>query len=175
MRLFIAIQVPDSVRDECARVAALMEPAVSDARWVPPKNIHLTLAFIGEAADPDPIFEAVERAAETIEPMKLRCGGVGCFPNARRARVIWVGLTGDADRLSSAARAIQSELGTIGFLFEDRPFSGHLTIARLKIPSSVDVAISVEPIEFSVREIAVMRSKLARPAPSYEEVRSYRL
>jgi len=177
VRLFVAIPVPQAVRDEAARVASLLAPVIPRARWVPPQNVHLTLAFLGEVSEPAPVFEAIESVARATGRCSIFLDGAGCFPSERRARVVWLGLGGETDALANAASEVRGALVPLGIAIEDRPFAAHLTIGRLREPARLltPLPVDVDPVGFEVAEITVYRSRLQRPAPVYEPLQVCRL
>ena len=109
-------------------------------RWTAPKNIHLTLHFLGDIA-PDKVDRAAEalRASVSTQPVfSLELGRLGCFPNIRRPRIIWVGVGGDTTSLATLHGRLGRKLSqSIDFSPETRPYAPHLTIGRVKkgIPS----------------------------------------
>jgi len=135
MRLFVAVDLPDEVKQS---VAALCH-GLPGVRWLPPDQLHLTLRFIGEAND---TVEAAIRhglAEITFPPITLSMRGVGCFPSPRRPRVLWVGLsTGEPLRLLQ--HAVEQAVATAGIPAEERPFSPHITLARLREHREADIA-----------------------------------
>src|SRR5437867_5550916 len=118
MRLFLALDIADSVR---ARVAALLDSlrAVEQGvKWVPPESLHLTLKFIGEWPEVrfDELTAALERAPKT-GALELRFHGFGCFPNERSPRVFWVGVDAPPG-VSELAAGIEDALETLGIARE---------------------------------------------------------
>ncbi len=130
LRLFIAVELPEHVK----ALLAGLKMDIPGAAWVKPAAMHLTLKFLGDGIDAErvpPLIEAlgvVHRA-----PFTLAVAGVGRFPPGDRkpARVLWVGLAAPI-ALSELAAAIDQAAGDLGFPPETRPFSPHLTLARLK-------------------------------------------
>ncbi len=103
-------------------------------RWVRPEGIHLTLKFLGETR-PDQVEAvkvALDRAASEVRPFAFTVGGMGCFPNTRRPRVIWVGLYEPSGTLSRLRDAVESHVAPLGFPTEKRPFRPHLTLGRVQ-------------------------------------------
>ena len=136
IRSFIAIELSDEARRALARLQDRLREVfpANTVRWAAPKNIHLTLHFLGDvSADHlETIGQAVKDATACTPPFSLTLTNLGCFPNTRRARIVWVGLSGETERLL----ALQQELGrqlreAIGFRPESRPYSPHLTIGRV--------------------------------------------
>jgi 2'-5' RNA ligase len=137
VRSFIAIELSEESRTELARLQSRLKEASPPTaiRWTDPKNVHLTLHFLGDLAEDqlENVSRTVSDAAAPHTPFSLSLSSLGCFPNLRRARIVWVGITGDTDRLV----ALQSDLGDrlkkgIGFEPESRTYSPHLTIGRVK-------------------------------------------
>ncbi|WP_298273169.1 RNA 2',3'-cyclic phosphodiesterase [Geobacter sp.] len=127
MRLFVAIDLPDEVKQS---VAALCQ-GVPGVRWLPPEQLHLTLRFIGEVDDA--VAGIIRRglAEITSPPFPLSLRGVGCFPSPRRPRVLWVGLNGN-EPLKRLQQGVEAAVVAAGIPAEERPFSPHITLARLR-------------------------------------------
>ncbi len=134
IRAFIAFSLPENVVSSIRRVQEELKTFGFKMRWVPPENIHLTLRFLGDinAADSKAIQAAMEKAAAPYPPIPLVAKGFGVFPGIKRPRVLWVGLSGRLDLLSACHRALEDNLATNGFPSETRPFTGHLTLSRVK-------------------------------------------
>jgi 2'-5' RNA ligase len=139
MRLFVALELPASVRAALGEIAArLRRAAGSNVRWTDPQGIHLTLKFIGEV--PEARLETIRgglsgiRAAGAVEAVFR---GIGWFPNARRPRVLWAGVESDA-ALAALATDIEGALEPLGIARETREFRPHLTLARIKSDDGLD-------------------------------------
>lgn len=107
-------------------------------RWVAPQNIHLTLKFLGNS-NPSSVRAlqlALARIAENTAPFQLRARGLGCFPNAHRPNNVWVGLEGDVQHAALLARQIDNTCATLGFARDERGFTPHLTLGRVKREAS---------------------------------------
>ena len=174
MRLFVAVALPAAARGELHRVAEGLRAAVPHAKWVPPDNIHLTLVFLGEVAEErvGVIASAIARVAARTGRIPTALGGLGAFPSARRARVLWAGLRDDTGELGRLAEDTADALEPLGFTPESRPWTAHLTLARFRTPEDARhlTGAAVEPVAFTVDAITLYRSRLARPAPRYEPV-----
>ena len=174
MRLFVAVDLPATAKDELERAIERLRPSMPDAKWVPCDNIHLTLSFLGEVGEErvDDVVGALRDAAASIRPFGAHLAGSGAFPSARRARVLWVGLASDQDHPAALAGAVAGALEPLGFPREARAWTAHLTLARLRTPRDVSglLPIPVEPNGIDVTEVTLFRSRLARPAPRYEPV-----
>jgi RNA 2',3'-cyclic 3'-phosphodiesterase len=135
MRLFVAFDLPDDIRQRLVRLIAKLEPASRDAqskvRWVQPESLHITLKFIGHIADEQlPGIRAALAAIRPREPVGLHYRGIGFFPNPRRPRVLWCCIDASPN-LAKLAAEIESALEPLGVTSESRKFVPHLTLARL--------------------------------------------
>ncbi len=175
MRLFVGIDMPAAVKDQMAALIEHLRPGAPDAKWVPRDNLHVTLSFLGEVREEGEIGAAVASAAASVQgPIPTALDESGAFPSPRRARVLWVGLEDGEGRLVALANAVAAALEPLGFPREKRAWTAHLTLARFRLPGNV-TAMLEEPIPglpFEVREATLFRSKLARPAPTYEPLQS---
>ncbi len=134
LRAFIAVPIPDAVTEFLQQVQSRLKSQRMNIRWVAPGNIHLTLKFLGDI-HPLRVTEITARmdaAALTMRPFSLNACGAGVFPNHRRARVWWVGLDGEIDRLRKLQANLEASLAAVGFDKEDRVFRAHLTIGRTR-------------------------------------------
>lgn len=135
MRLFIAIDLPDSVRAALAREQARLRDVCAgsrDIRWTRPEGVHLTLKFLGAVDEPRlPEVIGALRTIAPFDPFEVDVGGFGFFPNARRPRVFWVGLEAPP-ALGELARRVEAAMVPLGFARENRPFQPHLTLARFE-------------------------------------------
>jgi 2'-5' RNA ligase len=135
IRSFIAIELSEEAKKGLARLRKELErDECKFVKWVDPGGIHLTLKFLGNipAKRVAEITEAMEKAAQGISPFHLEISGLGAFPSLKQARVFWVGIGGETDKLSTLQQNIDSALAALGFAKEERPFVPHLTLARIR-------------------------------------------
>jgi RNA 2',3'-cyclic 3'-phosphodiesterase len=137
MRAFVAIDLADDVRAALAREQARLKAACAhnrDIRWTRPEGLHLTLKFLGavERERAASVIAALQ-ALDPFDAFKAEVMGFGFFPDARRPRVLWVGLEAPA-ALSELAARVETALENLGFARENRPFKPHLTLARFDRP-----------------------------------------
>lgn len=171
-RTFIAVRLPDAIRVQLALQIDTLKPRLPAAvRWVAPESLHLTLAFLGELDDPRlaAAEQATAAAAREGAPFTLALTHLGTFGPARASRVIWAGVSGDIAALGNLQGRLASELELRGFPREDRPFSPHLTLARIKEPLRPDVARAIPDLlraapaehgSWQVHELCAMKSDL---------------
>jgi 2'-5' RNA ligase len=174
VRLFIALSVPADVREKIKGAQDELRHALSHARirWTQVEQFHLTLRFLGdvEAQRLPQLTEVVTATCKGFAPLKLRAARLGCFPNARRPRVIWVGIEEASGRLAELQRAIQ--VGTQDFTAEEPEpnFSGHVTLGRIKEIHRQEADVLARAIadsaqkswgEWTADHVEIMRSELS--------------
>ena len=133
MRLFIAVNLPAAVRDAIYADAEPLRAATTAIRWVSPAALHVTLKFLGEQDESlvSPLRDVLESVVPTHVAISARTTAVGVFPNFRRPRVVWVGMTSER-ALQSLAGDIDHALTPLGIPREARAFQAHLTLGRVK-------------------------------------------
>jgi len=136
VRLFLALDLPEEHRAEIGRRAARLEGDLPPARWVPPDNLHLTLAFLGDTAEEavPGLLAAVTPAFAGCGPLELRVTGAGTFPPGRPARIGWVGIDGGTALLDLQRRVAEAAAHRLGLEPDRRPFHPHVTLARPRRP-----------------------------------------
>ena len=129
MRLFIALDIDDAIRERIARFMENVQGVAPDARWVKPESLHVTLKFLGE--QPEPLVEKVKLALRTVTAAaaEIQFRGHGFFPTAKSARVFWIGMEA-GPQLAQLAATIEGKMEALGIPKEERAFSPHLTLAR---------------------------------------------
>lgn len=176
MRLFIAIEFPDDIKKALARLRV----DIPGARWVPLEQIHLTLAFLGELDENSLGLLTNELSKIQTPEFKLRFTGTGCFPDRRRPRVLWVGLEPEA-RLINLAAKVRTAVLACGIPQEERRFSPHITLARLKVPATRESGAFLElqvPKRFpahSVRAFTLFQSCLTPQGAIHNQISSFPL
>jgi 2'-5' RNA ligase len=151
MRLFTGIDLPEDVRERLERLLMHLRPA-AHLKWSPVYNLHVTLKFIGEWPEEKlPQLEAALRSISRRAEIPTEVKGLGWFPNAHHPRVFWVAVHG-GDELAALAHDTDAALGPLGIAKEDRAFTAHLTLARIKEPVPLDALRSaieqLESVEF---------------------------
>jgi 2'-5' RNA ligase len=180
LRLFVAVDVPEGVRDRVQDGVGPWRDRLSRARWVPKQNQHVTLKFLGSTWPRlvEWVTETVEAVARQSEPFETRVIGLGAFPSARRARVLWAGLDDPAGCLASLAADLEGALAK-EFEPEKRAFTAHLTVARFDPPVPFEgeeiAAADVASEPFAVDRLVLYRSHLRRPTPVYEPIGEFPL
>jgi 2'-5' RNA ligase len=184
IRSFIAIELPEDLKKALAELQREFRSAGnSPVKWVQVDNIHLTLKFLGDIDidSTDKITAALEGAVNNITPFSIEASKLGVFPNLNRIQIIWVGLYGELEKLAQLQKRIEESLKPLGFPPENRPFSPHLTLGRVrdyarpderqKLGQLITAANFEGKYTINVNNINLMRSQLTREGPIYSKLR----
>lgn len=181
IRAFIAIELPSAILGAVDQIEARLKPQVppDTVRWVKADSIHLTLKFLGQVPSDqmDLITSALRTTVASHAPFALEVSGAGCFPNAHRPRVVWVGIKDDGHRLHALQRAVENAIAPLGYPTEVRDFTPHLTLGRLardvrhidqkKIGEVVEAAAVGLLGRWEVKQVALIRSDLKPNGAEY--------
>ncbi|MBK9374543.1 MAG: RNA 2',3'-cyclic phosphodiesterase [Holophagales bacterium] len=192
IRAFVAVPVEDPVVKRRLAGARSLVPPLPGLRWIPESQLHFTLKFLGEieeervaaakAATSAAIVaiaaaRAVTESPVPAAPFRLGLEGLGAFPSRGSARVLWAGCGDGADALSALASAVEEAFTAAGFRREERPFSPHLTLARVKDPDTgrrLARALETVPPEpfgvVSVSSLVLFRSELTSRGADHSEL-----
>ena len=172
IRSFIAIEIPPPLKSRMEEIQRELRRTDADVKWVRPEAVHLTLKFLGAIRQ-----EEVEKISLALAPVvageesfEVRVQGMGCFPNPRNPRVVWLGVDRGKENLAFLQKAIEKKMSELSFPAEGRPFSPHLTLGRVRSPKgkagltqALEKHQGVEIGIFQAREVILFRSEL-RPA-----------
>jgi RNA 2',3'-cyclic 3'-phosphodiesterase len=185
VRLFAAVQIPDSIRNEYAALTDALrrldaKAAMKKPKWVRPENLHVTLKFIGhtDPAKLDAIRAALPAVRSPYE-VRLHFRNIGFFPNAKCPRAIWGGMEA-SENLAQLAHDVDQEIATLGFPAEARAFMPHLTLARLDPPGiAPELRAAIEKHatrdfgELHTSEFHLIESKLKPTGAEYTTLQSF--
>ena len=170
IRTFIAIPLPPAVTVELRKLISQLRSLSQGVRWVNPGSIHLTLKFLGSlsTAELSKVFRGMENIFQNSPAsFQLTAAELGAFPSLKRPRVLWVGVAGSGmESLIGLQQLIEEEMVKQGFSKEERKFSPHLTLARIKYANHLTELIQAfsgynfPAVEFTVSDILIMRSDL---------------
>jgi len=184
MRTFIAIALTQEIRDYLAGIQEELKKSRADAKWVQPKNIHLTLKFLGERDDKkiERIKEILEETTKNKDCFTMRLSNIGAFPKIESPRVIWIGIDKGEQVTKELAYELEEKIAAVGIPKEDRAFSSHITIARLKSPLNRQALVQElknlpkpQNMEFQVKKITLYKSILTPQGPIYEALKEANL
>lgn len=135
IRAFLAIEPTENILQEISRLQEKLKQEISGRlSWTRPQGQHLTLKFFGDISreDINNISAAVQKRTVAEQKLNLKIEKLGVFPDARRPRVLWCGVTGDVEKLINLQKKLDGDFAALGFPAEDRSFKAHLTLARIK-------------------------------------------
>ena len=177
LRTFIGIDLGKSIRDRCVAQQDTLARSGAEVKWVEPENIHLTLLFLGEVEDRalPALCKAVADGCAGQDVFTLSVESVGCFPNPRRPRVVWVGVGAGSAEVCALHDALEAPLLELGcYRREDRPYTPHITLGRVKSDRPTDALATAlarqakwRGGDTEVREIHVLSSELRSEGPVY--------
>jgi 2'-5' RNA ligase len=134
LRAFIAIEIPLEIREAVYKATTSLQKGIGSAvRWVPVENLHLTMKFLGDVSptNVEMLSQMLRAEADLFPCFDLRLHGLGSFPNLKRPRVIYIGVQAPAT-FEGLQRGIESASRKLGYESEERGFSPHLTIGRVR-------------------------------------------
>lgn len=182
LRLFVAVDVSPEAAEAVERAAAAWQERLGAGRWVPRGNWHVTLKFLGRTWPRllTWVEESCRAAAAEVGPFDVSLGGMGVFPGASRARVLWVGLDDRGGELVALARGLDERLAS-EFPPEKRDLTPHLTVARFNPPvpfrehAEAVAAVRLEAPPFTIDRLTLYRSHLSPRGARYEAVGEFPL
>jgi 2'-5' RNA ligase len=175
LRCFIAVEVPGPMRRSIGEMIENLRKSGSDVKWLPPDNVHMTLKFLGSTEESllEALRESLFKKLSPYSPFYIRISGVGCFPDERRPKVVWVGAH-ESGQVRDVQRDIEAEMVKFGFPSEERTFSPHLTIGRVKSRKKMDDLLKMldeyRQVSFGdieVRGVTLMKSELNPAGAKY--------
>jgi RNA 2',3'-cyclic 3'-phosphodiesterase len=187
VRTFVALDLPETILSAVADIQKDLRAKGLRMRWVPSRNMHLTLAFLGEIERDTlgEVFGAVDRTGAGYTSFRLSFSGMGVFPNIRRPRVLWLGFAGDTARISSVKKIMDGNLMSVGELSyrqDKRPFRAHLTLGRAKgrmdveeLKRALRFYSHFKTEEFIINLIHVYQSRLGPKGAVYTRLHTTRL
>jgi len=187
MRVFIAIELPQAIKDSLNSIQEKLKTSGADVKWVRPQNIHLTLKFLGEISEEQlaKIKTTLDNTAKDKKKFSIRISSLGAFPKINSPRVIWVGIDKGDREIQELAKALEERIEKIGIPKEDRSFSSHITIGRIRSNQARDKLVATlkslenhfkeTPQELVVQRISLFKSTLTPQGPIYEVLKEVNL
>ncbi|MFA4842872.1 MAG: RNA 2',3'-cyclic phosphodiesterase [Candidatus Omnitrophota bacterium] len=187
MRAFIAIELPQDIKDYLQGIQHQLKDTGADVKWVEPKNIHLTLKFLGEIDDKklESLTYILQEAVTPKTSFHIRISSLGAFPGLNSMRVIWAGIDKGDKEAKEIATELEENLSKSGIPKETRGFLTHITIGRVKSPLNRVKLIQAlaelkdNPaklnLEFVAKEVSLFKSNLTPKGPIYEVLKAVSL
>ncbi|MHB0968877.1 MAG: RNA 2',3'-cyclic phosphodiesterase [Thermoanaerobaculia bacterium] len=182
LRLFIASDLPEPLRAALGERAANLRRALPSASWGHPDTYHVTYAFLGDQEESAVarLGDALEEALATVHATDARIGAAGFFPDARRPRVGWVGLQ-PSEAIAGIAAATRGAVRAAGVAMDEKPFTPHLTLARMKAPWKHDdteaftTAFAAIALASRIESVSLYMSRLTTDGAQHTPLRTVRL
>ncbi len=185
IRSFLAFEQPEEFRRLVRDISGALVKSRLDVRWVKPENIHLTVVFLGNVSVEN-LSAMEQRIAEScarFRPFQIALKGIGCFPNTRNPRVIWVGLEGETERMGRFRDELQAPMASFGVKEEKREFRPHLTLGRFNRSPGGDRELQRILEEHGglsspaclIEELLLFKSDLRRGGSIYTKLKSWPL
>lgn len=173
-RVFIAINLPKEIKSKLVDLQNQLTEFDLPVRWTNPKNIHLTLIFLGEIIEKriEKVIEICEETVSQFKSFHLKIKNLGGFPDEKNPRIIWIGVE-DSQDLISLQKELSNKFRDLGFEIEKREFSPHLTLGRTKarVKNFESLIAKLGPVDlggFEVKSIEIMESELTPEGPIYK-------
>ncbi len=191
-RLFAAIPLPAAVRAQVAAAQQALSVIDRDVRWVRPEHAHLTLHFLGDTPQTE-VADLIVRLSDALaddRALAVRTTGIGAFPNLRRPRVLWLGLSAADDpaalaRLNTLASNVHNASGALAAHTErpEAPFVPHITLGRVRprrqpaagALAAALAAAELEPVIWQVERVELFRSVLGPAGSTYTGLHTWQL
>jgi len=177
VRTFIGVELGDDIRDRAVALQQALAKTGAAVNWTAPGNFHLTLLFLGEVGTSDlpAVCRIVAAVAATEPPFAVGVSGVGAFPNVRRPKTLWAGITDGAAELIRLHDALEQPLLELGcYRREDRAYTPHLTLGRVKsdedgtkLAPELPKHLGWSGGQTTVTEVVLFSSELRRAGPEY--------
>jgi 2'-5' RNA ligase len=176
IRTFIAVDLDKTVRNRTVRLQETLKETGTEVKWVEPENLHVSLLFLGEVNEQEvvEVCRIVDETAQHHSSFLMRVESAGCFPHPRRPRVLWVGIGEGKQALCAIHDDLETALLDLGFRREERKYSPHITLGRVKsdgptenLASALAQQAGWKGGEIQVGEVLVMGSKLTPTGPEY--------
>ncbi len=180
MRSFIAIELPQEIKDKLAELQSKLEPLIK-GNFVAKNNLHISLKFLGSIGNIAEIEKELLKISKDIKPFNIQIKKLGIFPSENYIRVIWAGAY--APELQELYNKIQTSLEPLGFKKEDHKFHAHITLARVKAVNEKQKLLELikQPINqsinfgsFTANKISLFKSTLTGKGPIYEEIKKFK-
>ena len=181
MRIFLSIPVPNVVKNIKQMLTSTCENERVEIQWVKHNNLHLTVQFLGSTSDEKviKIRKEIKNVVSSINPFVLTVSETGCFLNASKPSVLYLGIGGNIEALQSLVLKINDKMSQIGFKNNSESFIPHITVAKINYPQKFNPDLSIflnstyDEVEFSVDKIQLLESKTLTEGVVYEILNTF--
>lgn len=178
IRLFIALDLPKEVKTYLSQIIEDMKSKGANIKWVTADNIHLTMKFLGntEPSKVDLIKNALNNTIKITKPIETNLSILGGFPNLNKPRVIWIDIEKNRELIIRTAKDIETSLTDVGFETENKKFTPHLTLGRVKDLQNFEILdsylqnLQLKPFDFIFESLSLIKSTLTQQGPIYKKL-----
>ena len=183
-RVFIAVEVNQSVKQSLAKVKDLLRDCALEIKWVEDFNFHITLKFLGEISDDkiEEVKKVLEKIAAKRQAFAIEISGLGAFPKLDFPRVIWAGVNQGEEKIMQLQNEIEEKMIELDFTPEKHDYTPHITLGRVKDKGKEELLsdkLKEFPFSFSERDrvsaITLFASELTAQGPKYKVLESFEL
>jgi len=182
-RLFIAASISDQTRSLIRAIQSDLHFYKKFIRFVAPQNVHLTLKFLGDVPEKQiaRIITRVESSVSSFQKFNYICEGTGIFPNIKRPKVLWLGITEGSGYLKKLSALLNDVLRDMPVKQEDREYRSHVTLGRVKKYNENSLQLNdflnykYGKIDNYVSEIVLFESVLHPKGPIYSPLKRFKL
>jgi RNA 2',3'-cyclic 3'-phosphodiesterase len=176
IRTFIGVDIGKTIRERAVALQENLARTSPEVKWVESENLHVTLLFLGEVEDREVarVCKIVAHCAQNEKAFPITVATVGCFPNPRRPRIVWIGIGEGTQSLCRIRDAMESALLELGYRCEDRRYTPHITLGRVrsdrppdKFSAALTKQVGWQGGDITVTEILIMGSELTPQGPKY--------
>lgn len=184
IRSFIAIELDQKVIEKLREIEYKLKSVRAEVKWINPSSIHLTLKFLGGIDEGmiDEIAKKAQEVARRYNPFNLKVEGIGTFPPGKNPRVVWIGVKDETGKISALQEEIEHEMNNLGFEREQRAFTPHLTLGRVKSAKGKDELLEkieegkgINLGEFTVKDFHLFKSDLHPQGAIYTKLKTFML
>ncbi len=180
MRSFIAINLPDQIKNSLTTIQDDLRKSGADVSWVARNNIHLTLRFLGDINDTQSkaITQILNEIAAQTRVFTMDLSGIGAFPSVISPRVIWIGIAADNQEIKKIAQLLEPRIQTVGIAAEKKEFNAHITLGRVRSDlNRVHLTNAIKELQacpeaakqaVAITTITLIQSTLTPRGPIYE-------
>lgn len=177
MRLFFGVGLPMGVRKEVWNFCSTIKEKLPKMKWVEEENLHITLRFLGEVEKEklSTLVQLSDELSRAVKAFPVMLGSLGAFPNPKRARVFWCGLSEGGEGCTRLFNGLEARLQDFGFAPEDKVFHPHITLSRLNPPSTLAIEnLSPPPVlSFTCDRFTLYESVLRPQGPLYKTIKEF--
>ena len=182
-RLFVSIDTPPHIKPQIAAIRDQLKESGADVKWEPDEKLHATLKFLCQTDErllPE-IVSIGRGVCKTFTPLHVKYTRVGCFPNRRAPRIIWVGLDDLSGNMGLLQQQVETGMVPLGFKREEREFHSHITLGRVKSEKRIESLLRMmESITFEsppvvIKEIMLVKSDLMPSGSVYTTLNTFPL